>query len=164
MDWFSLLKGTLAGGILLFLWSGLTQSTTPWGIKSVKELEERSAVGEILERQSPKGLYYFTDKVTAFIAVKPESYYSMTRFFVIEFVTELLVAATLTALLLLTAAQPVGVQLVIIGLATLAGIFSTDLQYWNWWGFSTIYSLGISINRLVGHLLVSFILIRFILP
>jgi hypothetical protein len=163
VDWFSLLKGAIVGGILLFLWSGLTQSLTPWGIKSVKELEDQSTVGEILERQSVKGLYYFTDKVTAFIAVKPESYYSMTRFFTLEFFTELLVATTLTAILLLTATQSITIRLLLIGLATLTGIFSTDLQYWNWWGFSTIYSIGISVNRLIGHLLVGFILIKFIL-
>ena len=154
MDWFSLLKGAIAGGVLLFLWSGLTQSLTPWGIKSVKEFEDQSAVGEILERQPTKGLYYFKDKVTAFIAVKPESYYSITQFFIIEFITELFVATTLTAILLLTATQSITTQLLLIGLTTLTGIFSIDLQYWNWWGFSTIYSLGVSINRLIGHLLI----------
>jgi len=163
VDWFNLLKGAIVGGILLFLWSGLTQSVTPWGIKSVKDIEEASTLGEVLERQSAKGLYYFKDKVTAFIAVKPEGYYSMTRFFIIEFITELLVATTLTAILLLMASQSITMRLLLIGLATLAGIFSTDFQYWNWWGFSTIYSLGISINRLIGHLLVGFILIKFIL-
>jgi len=57
VDWFSLLKGAIIGGVLLFLWSGLTQSLTPWGIRSVKELETQSTVGEILERQSTKVLY-----------------------------------------------------------------------------------------------------------
>jgi len=164
VDWFSLLKGAIIGGVLLFLWSGLTQSLTPWGIRSVKELETQSTVGEILERQSTKGLYYIKDKVTAFIAVRTESYYSISRFFIIEFITELLVATTLTSILLLTATQSIYTRLLLIVLTTLTSIFSVDLQYWNWWGFSTIYSLGISINRLIGHLLISFILISFVLP
>jgi hypothetical protein len=163
MDVLSLLKGTIVGGVLLFMWSGFTQSLIPWGIKTVTEFEEQSIIGEILQRQSKSGLYYFKDKVAAFIAVKPESYYSMNRFLAIEFITQILVALVITILLLLTSAQPVQLRLIFLGLSTTLSILSVDVQYWNWWGFSNLYSVGIAINRLIGHLLVGFILVKFIL-
>ncbi|KYC43757.1 hypothetical protein WA1_00910 [Scytonema hofmannii PCC 7110] len=163
MDWLALLRGTVFGGILLFLWSGITQNLTPWGIKSVGELDEQAGIGESLERISTKGLYYVKDKVAAFIAIKPETYYSMRRYFIIEFVTQVLVAAVLSAILLLTNTLSISTRLLLIGLVTLAGIFSIDLQYWNWWGFSNIYTVGVAVNRLTGYLLISFFLIRFIL-
>ncbi|TWH38968.1 hypothetical protein [Dulcicalothrix desertica] len=163
MDWLSLLKGTAVGGVLLFLWNGLTQSFTPWGIKSIKELEDQATITETIARASTNGVYYLKDKVTAFIAVKPEAYYSMPRYFTIEFVTEVLVGGVLTAILLLTSTESIVTRLIIIGLVALAGIFSIDLQYWNWWGFSSIFTFGIAINRLVGYLLTGFVLIKFIL-
>jgi hypothetical protein len=50
----------------------------------------------------------------------------------------------------------------IVGLVALAGIASIDLQYWNWWGFSARYTIGVAVNRLLGCLIAAFVLLNWV--
>lgn len=151
------------GGVLLFLWTGFTQNVLPWGVKSVRQHHEQDALGSTLADVLPSGMLYVKHRVAAFIAIRPEQYYAMPRYFAIEFATQLAVAAVLTALLTLTSTLPDIQRFGVIALAAAAGILGIDVQYWNWWGFSTRYTLGVALNRLMGYLLVTFVLITWIL-
>lgn len=78
-----------------------------------------------------------------------------------EFVTQCLVGIALTLMFIITPEQSLALRLSLILIIWLAGVTSIDLQYWNWWGFSNNYTLGVAINRLLGYLgamlLISFI-------
>lgn len=149
------------GSLILFLWTGFAQSVLPWGVKSVGDHPAAQAVGEALAAQ-PDGMAYVKHKVAAFIAIRPERYYAMGRFFAIEFATQLLAAATLVGILALTTGLDDGARLLLVALAGAAGVASVDLQYWNWWGFSSIYTLGVAVNRLMGYLLAGFALLNWV--
>ncbi|TVR20869.1 MAG: hypothetical protein EA396_09360 [Anaerolineaceae bacterium] len=151
------------GGVVLFLWTGLAQNIFTWGVRSVQQHDGDDTIGGALAEVSEDGMLYVKDRVAAFIAIKPTSYYSTKRYFIIEFITQLAVGCVITAILLLTDGLADGQRVLIIGLVGLAGVASIDLQYWNWWGFSSRYTLGVAVNRLVGYLLATVILINWIL-
>lgn len=168
MDIGAWLIGTVVTGVFLFLWAGLTQAVTPWGIRAVKPLGKES-VGDLTSSMQqttpPSGMYgVFDDRVAAFMAVRPGSYYNMGRYFAIEFATQLIVGAALTGILLLTGALPMGERLLLIALVGVLAEAAIDLQYWNWWGFSTAYALGFAVNRIVGYLVIAFVLVNWVLP
>lgn len=162
MEPFNLLLSVLIGGIILFLWTGFSQNVFPWGVKSVAQHTQPDGVGERLAGVTNAGMVYVKDQVAAFIAIKPESYYSMGRYFGIELFTQFVAAAVLTAILALTAGLPDGQRFLIVALVAAAGIVSIDLPYWNWWGFSSRYTLGVAVNRLVGYLLAAFVLLTWV--
>jgi hypothetical protein len=145
-------------GVILFFWTGLSQNLIPWGTKSVESItdpEESRRIGAQLAQGKPNRMMYVqhAEVVAAFVAMRPGAYYSTGRFFAIEFITQLLAGAVLVGVLALTAAYPTPTRLVIVALVGLASVISVDLQYWNWWGFSTLYTIGVAVNRIVGYLL-----------
>lgn len=161
------LLGTGVAGVLLFLWGGLTQALTPWGIRAVKPVPAEEAAGLTTQMHAitpPSRMYaVFDDKVAALLAVKPGAYYNMGRYFAVEFVTQLTAGALLTGILLLTAPLGVGTQLTLVGLMALSAALTIDVQYWNWWGFSPAFTFGLLVNRSVGALLIAWLLVTWIL-
>lgn len=155
------LLGVVVGGIVLFLWSGAAQSLFPWGIQSIQQPATESAIGAAVATATESGMLYIGSPVTAYIAVQPASYNSPTRYFTIELITQFLVAAVLMAILQLAQGISLAQKVGLVALVALAGIFTVDLQYWNWWGFSTLYSVGFAVNRLVGYLIAGSIQARF---
>ncbi|MDI9634834.1 hypothetical protein QM565_03395 [Geitlerinema splendidum] len=166
MDIGTFLLGTIAAGILLFIWSGASQAATPWGIRSVKALGKEELDGlsdSMLHVTPPSGMYgVFDEKIAAFMAVRRGSYYNMGRYFAVELVTQLLVGAFLTAILMLTNSLALEAQIILIGCVSLLAHAAIEMQYWNWWGFTTRYSLGFAVNRTVGLVIAAFIVANWI--
>lgn len=162
MEW---LIGTVVAGVILFFWMGLTQNVTPWGIKRVVSpgAADQERIGQSLAEMTTDGMALITKQVTAFVAIRPASQYRMGRYFAIEFITQVIVGGVLSGMLMLTAGQPLETRLLLVGLVGLAGIASIDLQYWNWWGFSNLYTLGIAVNRLLGYLIAGGVVAAFII-
>jgi drug/metabolite transporter (DMT)-like permease len=162
MEW---LIGAIVAGVILFLWTGLTQNFLPWGIKQVQtpKPEDDERVSKAIASMTTDGMALVSKGVTALVAARPAAYYNMGRYFAIEFVTQMIVGAVLAGILMLTAGQPLETRLLLIGLVVLAGIGSIDLQYWNWWGFSNLYTLGVAVNRLLGYLIAAGVVAAFII-
>lgn len=163
MEALDVVVSVVVGGVILFFWTGFSQNVLPWGVKSVQQHGQKDGVGDSLAGVMQNGMLYVKDQVAAFIAIRPESYYSMARYFSIELLTQFVVAAVLTGILALTDGLADTQRLGIIALAAAAGIASVDVQYWNWWGFSSRYTLGVAVNRLVGYLLVATVLLRWVI-
>lgn len=162
MEW---LMGTVVAGVILFFWMGVTQNVTPWGIKRVVSpgAVDQDRIGQALAEMTTDGMALITKRVTAFIAIRPAAQYQMRRYFALELVTQVLAGGVLAGILLLTVGQPLETRLLLIGLVGLAGIASIDLQYWNWWGFSNLYTLGMAVNRLLGYLIAGGVVAAFII-
>jgi hypothetical protein len=158
-----ILIGAAVAGLILFFWTGFTQNVLPWGIKSVKEDKNLDALSAQIKQISENGVYYTHQDVAVFLAIKPASYYNMRRYFIIEFITQVLVGLILALILGATIGLSLEVRLGIILLVAGAGVLSVDVQYWNWWGFSNIYTVGIAINRLLGYLIAGFVVANFII-
>lgn len=176
------LLGGFVAGVVLFVWSGLTQQL-PWGVPSANVIVSGSSEaidafqGDDVERYDPYALTtplfdekvvnrvntLSTDKTFSWIVSKPIGYYSpaayLGREFLTQFVTGLLLAAALIVV------QPLGLggQLQAAGLLALAAAVATYGQFFNWWGLTTRYALGVSLNLIVGWLLAAFVVARFII-
>lgn len=158
-------KTTLAaviGGILLFLFDGAFQAIPGIGVRSVERLQTNALTTADFDTKANRMSYLLTDNTVSFIATQSSDYYNMPRFFIIEFFTALAIAWLLA--LLFTRMKGFGLKdrlLFTVGFALIAS-FAIHLPYWNWWGFSSPYTLGVVLKTIVGWLLVAFIQNRFI--
>lgn len=181
--WGRFLWGALIAGLLLFLWSGLTQ-LFPWGVPSshVVVSQETGAsepflAGEIevlppfalttprfdLEFANRVGTLT-TDETFSWIVSRPLAYYQPSGYFARELLTQLLVGLLLSAVALSTRRLPPTRRLGIFGLTGVGAAVSSYGTLSNWWGLTTAYALGVSVNLVVGWLLVGFVLSRFVVP
>lgn len=157
MNGWTLLLAIVVAGCILFVWSGISQNL-PWGIKSVKTDVKNEEVTQAIANEGVNSMMYFQGEIVALVAAKPKAYYSPKRFFGIELVTQFLVGGVLCLLLAqLPTLSLINRQLVVF-LASLLIVVTTDIPYCNWWGFSVSYTLGVAINKLLGLQLTSLII------
>lgn len=177
-----LLIGSLLSGVVLFVWSGLTQML-PWGVPSTQVMVSQSGEAELFQTTAvqtydPHALTtplfddemvnrvntLTTDETFSWIVTKPLDYYNPTSYFVRELLTQLLVGVLLTTLALLTPGLSLGQRLTLFLLMGMAAATAVYGPLFNWWGLTTAYALGAAINLIVGWLLVGLILSRFVSP
>jgi hypothetical protein len=82
---------------------------------------------------------------------------AMPKFLAIEFITELLEALLVVALLAQTSIVTFGGR---VGFVTAAGILAaiaTNVSYWNWWGFPTVYTASYMFIEIVGFFVVGLV-------
>jgi hypothetical protein len=82
---------------------------------------------------------------------------NIAKFLTIEFVTELLEALLAVYLLAKTRIFTFGGR---VGFVTTAGILAaiaTNISYWNWWGFPTVYTASYMFIQIVGFFLVGLV-------
>lgn len=172
---------TLVSTLILFLWSGVTQ-ILPWGISStqninvqttntqkqaedtnVQRLDKNTLVSESFDTQfNNKISTLSTDKTFSWIVTQPiKSDY--TVYFIAEVCTQLLVAFSIALLLVLTIKLDNKSRILIIFIAGTCATISTYGQLMNWWGLPASYGLGVSINLIIGWLLVAYISAKFII-
>jgi hypothetical protein len=176
------LVGSLAAGVILFFWSGLTQ-VFPWGVPSAKVLISQSAgQTELFQASNARTLApnelttpkfdlemagrvstLTTDGTFSWIVSKPLAYYNPTDYFIREIVTQLLVGVLLTSIALTTRTLPIRPRLLVILIAGLSASAGTYGQLFNWWGLTVAYALGASVNLVAGWLIAGFILVRFLI-
>ena len=172
------LLSTLVATIILFLWSGLTQ-VLPWGITTTQNISVQTGKPlqapnmlllepDVLTTEAFDGQFvnkistYTTDETHSWIVTQPLQT-NYTGYFVIELITQLIVALFLSAILLLTVRLELLTRLVIIGLAALAASTATYGQLMNWWSIPASYALGVSFNILIAWLLAAFVSAQFII-
>ena len=179
----NLVVGIVVSGIILFLWSGLTQ-IFPWGVPSTnniissqsnqtKEIEasnlkrftvNKFTTAEFDQEMVNKVNTLTTDMTFSWIVTKPLSYYNPIHYFMREVLTQFLIGFLLTIICLLTQPLPFKQRfLTVLFVGIITGI-STYGQLFNWWGLTAIYALGVSANLLIGWAIAGFILIKFTIP
>lgn len=169
----------LTFALLLFLWNGLSQ-LLPWGIPTAQKITVQS---EANIREVPKLLKlkpntltspefdttfnhkistYSTDATFSWIITQPlQPDYS--GYFIREGFTQLIVGILLSLILLLTQKLKLMLSLALIGIIGSLAFVSTYGQLMNWWGLPASYALGLGINLILGWLLSSFIVSKYIL-
>jgi len=172
---------TLVSTLILFIWSGMTQML-PWGVSStqninvqttndqkqaeapnVQRFEKNTLITEDFEALfNNKVSTISTDKTFSWIVTQPiKSDYS--SYFIAEVVTQFLIAFIISLLLAFTIALDNKSRILIIFIAGMGAAISTYGQLMNWWGLPAGYGLGVSINLIIGWLLVAFISAKFII-
>jgi len=175
-----LLAGVL-GGIGLFLWGGLSHMVIGLGEVGVRNLPQAQTVVEALRTTTPQsGFYFFPHVDETSQKMAPEAvggpwgiviYHPtgasmmMTGQLVNECLLNIVQALILAFLLTLAPGLTGYVSRVgfVVLIGFLAGI-TTNVEYWNWYGFPANYTAAIVADRLVGFLVVGLIAAAFVKP
>lgn len=180
-----ILAGVL-GSIAMFVWTAIAHMALPLGEAGIGEIPNDEAVLAALQASAGNktGLYILPGMglgpdathaqrsaamkdYEAKLAKSPSGllmYHpagsrpmNMAKFLTIEFVTELIEALLVVALLAQTTIATFGGR---VGFVTTAGILAaiaTNVSYWNWWGFPTVYIASYMFIEIVGFFFVGLV-------
>ena len=150
-----LILGTIVGGIVLFVWGGLTHAVLP---QPISEFKDPQAVVQVIRANTAGNAVYFARQgVFTAVAFRPDfgdKTQNITSSLIIQFCTDCLSALLLClAVTRLSANSTMGRagSLLLLGLAA----FTIKLlPYWNWYGFSTSF-MGMEALDLVGKFFIA---------
>jgi len=181
----------ILGGIAMFIWSAIAHMALPLGEAGVREIpDEQSVLAAMKASIRESGFYIFPglgvgsnptreqrsdamkrmaenypNTATGILIYHPPGRpLTFGKWLSIEFVTELLqsilVVFLLTQTRLVTFASRVGFVVV----AGILAVITTNISYWNWYGFPTVYTVAYMFIQLVGFLLVGLIAAMMLKP
>ena len=175
-----LLAGVL-GGIAMFIWSSLAHMALPLGEAGIRELPNEQATLSAMKTNlgEKSGLYLFpglgvgdnptrqqkSEAMTHMeerMAANPSGllmYYpagarplSMGKLLTIEFLTEVLESILAVFLLAQTGIFSFGGRVGFVFVVGILAAIATNISYWNWYGFPSIYTAGYMTTQIVGFL------------
>lgn len=157
-----IIRATIIGAIALFLFDGAFQALPKFGIRAVERLETNDLTTSQFVEHADRMVYIAADKTVSFVASKPADYYNLTKFFILEFCSDLLIAMLFALLFAKINITALSDRLWLTFGFSLIAIFAIHFAYFNWWGFSIAYTLGVALKTALGWLFIAFIQNRFI--
>jgi len=176
-----LLAGIL-GGIVMFIWTSIAHMALPLGEAGIREVANESAVLSAMQGNigDQTGLYIFPGPGVEKNATRQEKneamkhmaekmatnpsgilmYHAPGRPFTIgkwlgiEFGTELLEAILVAFLLVQTRIVSFSGRVGFVLVAGILAAITTNVSYWNWYGFPCVYTASYMFIQIVGFLLV----------
>ena len=181
-----ILLTALLGGIAMFIWTSIAHMALPLGEAGIREIPNETAVLSAMQSNIAEngGLYIFPglglgpnpsreaqhEAMTHMdekLAQHPSGilmYHPagsrplvMARYLSIEFATEFLEACLALFLLSLTRLTTSGARLGFVTLAGVLAAIATNISYWNWYGFPTVYTAAYMLIQVVGFLCVGLV-------
>ena len=179
-----LLAGIL-GGIAMFIWTSIAHMALPLGEAGINEIPNESAVLDAMKSSmgDKTGLYIFPGlgigkdatheqkseamkQMQQRIATNPSGilmYHPPGRPFgfgkslAVEFSTEVLQAILVIWLLAQTRIESFGGRVGFVVIAGILAAITTNVSYWNWYGFPCVYTISYSLIEIVGFALVGIV-------
>ena len=179
-----LLAGIL-GGIAMFIWTSLAHMALPLGEAGISEIPNESAVLDAMKSSmgDKTGLYIFPGlgigkdatheqkseamkQMQQRIATNPSGilmYHPPGRPFgfgkslAVEFSTEVLQAILVIWLLAQTRIESFGGRVGFVVIAGILAAITTNVSYWNWYGFPGVYTASYILIEVVGFALVGIV-------
>jgi hypothetical protein len=179
-----LLAGVL-GGIVMFIWTSIAHMALPLGEAGIREIPNESAVLNEMQNNMGQqtGLYIFPGPGVGKNATRQEKNEAMKRvgekmaanpsgilmyhapgrpftlgkWLGVEFGKELLEAILTVFLLAQTRIVSFAGRVGFVLVAGILAAISTNVSYWNWYGFPGIYTAGYMLIQIVGFLLVGIV-------
>ena len=158
--------------MVLFAWGFLSWAVLPWHNAVANQFADESAVSEVLRENAPAaGMYYLP---FAQEDPKPGAVFAMANILPDGFDTGMggmmglgllgqAVSAMLVLLLLCkTSNLDYWGRVCYVALAGLTIGFVSHFPYWNWFGFSTAYTLVIIVDSLIAWFLAGLVLAKFV--
>jgi hypothetical protein len=179
-----LLAGVL-GGIGMFIWTSIAHMALPLGEAGINEIPNESAVLSAMQGNigDKAGLYIFPglgvgtnatrqEKSEAMkqmqqrIAANPSGIlmyhppgrpFAFGKSLVVEFSTEVLQAILVVWLLAQTRIGSLGGRVGFVLIAGILAAITTNVSYWNWYGFPGVYTASYMLIEIVGFVLVGIV-------
>jgi hypothetical protein len=170
----TLIIGGVVGGLVAFLWTALSWTVLPWHGASLLSFTNEDAVAQAIVANAPEpGVYSLPNPNKAqgsaisdeamlarmekgpnmFAVVQLKGDPVMWRPMATGLLIEIFGAALITWLLMRTVGLGYRGRVAFVVLAGLAGAIVCELPDWNWWHFSTAYTMGAILDRVVAALL-----------
>lgn len=179
-----ILAGVL-GGIAMFIWTSIAHMALPLGEAGIQEIPNEQAVLAAMQTNigDKPGLYIFPgpglgpnatqqEKHEAMkhmeekIATNPSGilmYHptgrtlAMGKWLGTEFATELLESILAVFLLAQTGLASFGARLGFVTVAGILAAIATNVSYWNWYGFPTVYTAAYMLIQVVGFICIGIV-------
>jgi hypothetical protein len=176
-----ILLAGLLGGIAMFIWSSIAHMALPLGQAGIKEMPNEPAVLSAMQAGlgQTSGLYIFPgmglapdasaqqrnaamqqygQKLAAnpsgLLIYHPPGMPALTpRQLITEFLTEFAEALLLAILLSQMRATGFGSRMGLVFVIALVGVITTNIPYWNWYGFPLSYTVPYSSTQIIGYLI-----------
>ena len=180
-----ILLAGIFGGIAMFIWTSIAHMALPLGEAGINEIPNESAVLSAMQSSigDKTGLYIFPglgvgknatreEKSEAMkqmqqkIAANPSGIlmyhppgrpFAFGKSLVIEFSTEVLQAILVIWLLVQTRIGSFGGRVGFVLIAGILAAVTTNVSYWNWYGFPGVYIASYILIEIVGFLLVGIV-------
>jgi hypothetical protein len=173
-----ILAGVL-GAVAMFIWTAIAHMATPLADAGISEIPNEEAVLAAMESGigAKGGLYMFPGMglgpdathaqqseamkdYEAKLAKNPSGlllYHpagsramEMPKHLTIEFITQLVQGLLMVALLAQTRLVTFGGRVAFVTVAGILAAITTNVSYWNWWGFPATYTFPYMFIRIVG--------------
>ena len=180
-----ILAGVL-GAVAMFVWTAIAHMALPLGEAGVQNTTDDEALLAALKAnvKDKDGLYTYpsmglgpdathaqmSEAMKTFPAKlekNPSGFFlyhpagsrqmNMGKLLTIEFVTELVEALLAVWLLAQTRIITFGGRLGFVTTAGILAALATNVSYWNWWGFPTVYTASYMFIQIVGFFLVGLV-------
>jgi hypothetical protein len=179
-----LLAGILSG-IAMFIWTSIAHMALPLGEAGINEIPNESAVLSAMQSNmaDKTGLYIFPglgvgknatreEKSEAMkqmqqrIAANPSGIlmyhppgrpFAFGKSLIVEFSTEVLQAILVIWLLAQTRIGSLGGRVGFVLIAGILAAITTNVSYWNWYGFPGVYTASYILIEIVGFFLVGMV-------
>ena len=136
--------GALSAALALFVWGAMAHMMLPIP-EPVTPFKDGQAILNAIRAQAPhNGMYYEPRGILVAVALTPDladKTQAMGPNLGVEFVTNVIGGVLLTLLLAWSRAKSALGHAAIAGMIGLAGFIVIDASYWNWYGFSTPFTL-----------------------
>lgn len=158
-----LLKGALAGGLVLFAWSAIAWMVLPWHEATLKPFPNEPALRQALSTVTERAIYLLPDPKSAdagkgspagpmvIAAISPGPIPSMGPQLIVQFGIQVLAALLATWLFLQTRIASFGGKILFFAVLGLIIGAAGHLPHWNWFGFSSLYTLSEMIDLVIGY-------------
>jgi len=174
----------ILGGIAMFIWSFIAHDLLPLGEMGMREFKNEAAVLDALKTNlgDARGLYHFpghragpnatrqekSDAMkgamekaasgpSGLLIYHPSREFTFGKLLGIEFATELLEAILVVFLLTQTRIESFAGRVGFVFLAGILAAITTNVPYWNWYGFPSRYTAAYMSIEIIGFLCVGLI-------
>src|ERR1043165_8792325 len=176
----------LLGAIAMFAWTAIAHMALPLGEAGVQNTMNDDDLLSALKStvKNKDGLYIYPtmglppdathaqqsaamEKYPEKLEKNPSGFFiyhpagsrpmNMGKYLTIEFITELVEALLVVTLLAQTRIVTFGGRVAFVTAAGIMAAIATNVSYWNWWGFPTVYTASYMFIQLVGFFLVGLV-------
>jgi hypothetical protein len=174
----------ILGGIAMFIWSFIAHDLLPLGETGIREFTDEAAILDALKTNlgDARGLYHFpghkagpnatrqekSDAMkramekaasgpSGMLLYHPTREFSFGKLLGIEFATELLEAILVVFLLTQTKIESFGGRVGFVLATGILAAITTNIPYWNWYGFPSNYTAVYISIEIIGFLCVGLI-------
>jgi hypothetical protein len=174
----------VAGAVAMFIWMGVAHMVTPLGWIGFSQIADEAPVIAAMQGAIPKdGLYIFpwvdpkskeamaqykekvkTSASGLLLYKAPPGSDIETKQLVIEFVTEIALCLLAAFLLAQTMLAAYAMRVGFVALVGVTAAISTNVPYWNWYGFPCDFTLAAIFMAVVGYLVAGLVIAFLIKP